>query len=60
MKGQNTIKHLGFISEFHYTTEQRKKDLILRKETCVDRLFLNKQHVVLDAGIALSYELAVF
>lgn len=32
IKGQNTIKYLGLMSEFYFSTKQRRKNLILGKD----------------------------
>lgn len=50
--GKITIQYPGLTSEFHCITKQRKKDLILEKENCVDRLLLYDWHTMLDAVIA--------
>lgn len=47
---QHTIKIYRFDLEFHSTTKQRKKDVMLGKETCVDRSLLDKWHILLDTG----------
>lgn len=58
--GKITIQYPGLTSEFRCITKQRKKDLILEKENCVDRLLLYDWHTMLDAIIARSCELSLF